>query len=231
MSSPTTTVTIAGLTGKLALLIAKHLLKTPHVHINGLCRTPSKLPPSLASHPRVTIFPATATDTPQLRSALHDASICICCYLGDATLMVSGQKALIDACIEERVPRYVASDWCLDCRRLQLGDLPAKDPVKQVAAYLEERKGRILGVHVLNACLLEAPWRSIWDAQGRHFKYWGTGEEKWELTSYGNAAEFTARVALDTEANGYLSCKLAWFSRFRVLRVRECGILMRRSSR
>ena len=32
--------------------------------------------------------------------------------------MVDGQKTLIDCCIEAGVPRYVASDWCLDYRDL-----------------------------------------------------------------------------------------------------------------
>jgi hypothetical protein len=95
MASPTTTVTIAGPTGKLALSITKHLPKTPSVHINGLCRKPSKLPGSLATNPRITIFQATATDTVQIRSSLHNALVSICCYLGGPTLMVSGQKALI----------------------------------------------------------------------------------------------------------------------------------------
>jgi hypothetical protein len=79
--------------------------------------------------------------------------------------------------------------------------------MKLIAAYLEERKAQIAGVHVLNGCFLEVPWRSVWDAQARSFVVWGTGEEKRELTSYGNAAEFTARVALDGEASGYLYCE------------------------
>jgi NAD(P)H-binding len=190
------------------------------VHINGLCRTPSKLPGSLATNPRVTIFQATATDTDQIRSALRNASVAICCYLGDPTVMVAGQKTLIDACIAEKVPRYIASDWSLDYRRLELGDLPSKDPMKHIAAYLD----------VLNACFLEAPWRSLWDAQGQNFKYWGTGEEKWELTSYGTAAEFTARVALDPEATGYLSCK-SDVCRIRVRSVEECAVLILSSPR
>jgi hypothetical protein len=207
MASPTTTVTIAGITGKLALLITKYLLKTPDVHINGLCRDPSKLPTSITTNPRITIFQATATDTDQILKALHGASVAICCYLGPPALMLAGQQILIDACIAAHVPRYIASDWSLDFRRLDPGALPAKDPMKHIAAYLEERKAQIAGVHVLNGCFLEAPWRSVWDARARGFVVWGSGEEMWELTSYGNAAEFTARVALDGEASGYLYCE------------------------
>jgi saccharopine dehydrogenase-like NADP-dependent oxidoreductase len=110
MASPTTTVTIAGITGKLALLITKYLLKTPDVHINGLCRDPSKLPTSITTNPRITLFQATATDTDQIHKALHGASVAICCYLGPPALMLAGQQTLIDACIAAHVPRYIASD-------------------------------------------------------------------------------------------------------------------------
>jgi hypothetical protein len=64
------------------------------VHINGLYRNPSKLPGSLTTNPRITIFPSNAADTDQIRSSLHNASVAICYYLGDPTPMVSGQKAL-----------------------------------------------------------------------------------------------------------------------------------------
>lgn len=206
-TTTTTTVTIAGITGKLALQITKYLLESPSVHINGLCRDPTKLPSSITTNPRVTIFQGTATDTEGIRKALHGTSVAICCYLGDNDFMVSGQKTLIDACIAEKVPRYIASDWSLDFSRLEFGDLPIKDPMKHVAAYLDERKDQIKGVHVLNGAFLEVPWRSIWDAQEKNFIVWGTGEEKWDLTSYGNAAEYTAKVALDPKASGYLYCE------------------------
>jgi uncharacterized protein YbjT (DUF2867 family) len=63
-------VTIAGLTGKMAQLIAKHLLASPGVKVRGLCRTPSKLPESLTSNPRLSVFQADANDIEVIRSAL-----------------------------------------------------------------------------------------------------------------------------------------------------------------
>lgn len=48
----------------------------------------------------------------------------------------------------------------------------------------------------------------IWNGARNTFTYWGTGDERWELTTYDNAAEFTAEVAIDTNANGFLSCRL-----------------------
>jgi nucleoside-diphosphate-sugar epimerase len=207
MATATTTVAIAGITGTLAGLITKHLLKHPNVHINGLCRTPSKLPDHLRSESRITLFQAQSNDVKTIREAVREADVVICCYLGDNTLMIDGQKTLIDAGIAEGVPRYVASDYSMDFRKLEFGDHPVKDPMKHVQAYLETKKAQITAVHVLNACFLERPWQGIWDDKNNTFKYWGTGDEKWEFTTYDNAAEYTAEVTLDKEANGFLSCK------------------------
>jgi NAD(P)H-binding len=207
MATATTTVAIAGITGALARLITEHLLKHPNVHINGLCRKPSKLSKAILSDSRLTIFQAGANDTETIRQAVHKADVVICCYLGDNAVMVDGQKTLIDACIAEGVPRYIAGDWSMDFRKLSYGDHPTKDPMKHVQEYLEEKSAEITAVHILNACFLERPWVGLWDAENESFRYWGTGEERWEFTSYDNAAEFTAEVALDKEANGWLSCK------------------------
>lgn len=204
-----TTVAIAGITGSLGRLIAEYLLAKSNVRLNGLCRTPSKLPRHLRDEPRLTIHTTSSTDLTALRAAVHGADVAVCCYLGPPSLMVDGQKLLIDACIAEGVPRYIAGDWSMDFRKLELGQHPAKDPMKLVQAYLEEREaeGQIRAVHVLNACFLERPWVGMWDAKDHLFKYWGTGDERWEFTTYRNAAQFTAEIAVDQDAVGWFSCK------------------------
>ncbi|CAH0040677.1 unnamed protein product [Clonostachys rhizophaga] len=202
-----TTVAIAGITGSLGKLIAEYLLAKPNVRIRGLCRTPTKLPQSLRDEPRLTVYATSSTDIATLRDALRGSDITICCYLGPSSLMVDGQKLLIDACIAEGVPRYIAGDWSMDFRKLELGQHPPKDPMKLVQAYLEEKEaaGQLKAVHVLNACFLERPWVGIWDSKRNLFKYWGTGDERWEFTTYRNAAQFTAEVAVDKDAVGWFS--------------------------
>jgi hypothetical protein len=87
--------------------------------------------------------------------------------------MVDGQKPLIDACIAEGVRRYIAGDWSMDSRKLELGKQPPKGPMKLVQAYIEDKEaeGGIKAVHVSNACFLERPWVGMWDAKGDLFKY------------------------------------------------------------
>ncbi|KAJ9608223.1 hypothetical protein H2200_007211 [Cladophialophora chaetospira] len=201
-------VAIAGMTGKFARLITMHLLKHPDVQITGFCRTPAKLPAEISSNPRVTIFTASSTDTDTIREAVHGADICICCYLGDETLMIDGQKALIDACIAENVPRYMDSGYTFDYRPLERGVAPQKDFCKDVAEYLEQRADRIKGVQILNGAFMEvvfAPFYGLFDAERPALRYWGSGDEMLELTTYEDAAAFAAEVAIDRDAVGYQS--------------------------
>lgn len=123
--------------------------------------------------------------------------------------MVDGQKALIDACEECNVPRYVASDWALDYTKLKLGELFPKNPMIHVKGYLETKK--VQAVHILIGGFMEpifSPFFNIFDPSTNTLQYWGNGDEVIEGTTYDNAAEFTAAVILDPKATGIVRCKI-----------------------
>ncbi len=127
MSAPI--VAIAGVNSKLATLIVNHLLENyPKIKILCIARSPEKVDAAVRDSPNVKLFEASASDTSALRQGLKGAEVALCCYLVSNELMTGGQKTLIDACIDEKVARYVASDWSFDYRGLELGDHPSKDP-------------------------------------------------------------------------------------------------------
>lgn len=198
------TVGIAGITGKFARVLTFNLLKYPAVKIKGYCRDPSKVPKSFSENPNVTLHKGDAFDAPALKSFVAGCDVVVCCYLGDDKLMTDGQKLLVDISEEAGVPRYVASDWALDYTKLELGQLFVKDPQIKVKEYLGTKK-TIKGVHILVGAFMN-PWFSppfnVWDPATATFKYWGTGDEVWEGTTYENAAEFTAAICLDKDAVG-----------------------------
>lgn len=203
-------VAIAGMSGKLGTLVATHLLKHhPSVVIHALVRNPSKVDSSIASLPNVKVFKTDADDTAALTEGLAGADVAICTYLGDNKLMEKGQYTLIDACIAAGVPRYFASDYSFNYRNLAYGDHPSKDPMKHVAEYLEapERRGKIQGAHVLIGAFMEVVWGYLGLIQDGEFKYWGNGDERWEVTTYADAASFIAEAAVDPQANGDLPCR------------------------
>lgn len=211
---PPPIVAIAGANSKLATLIAKHLLENhPGIKIHGIARSPEKVDAAIRDSPNVEIFQASASDTNAIRQGLRGAEVAMCCYLGDNELMTEGQKTLIDACIDEKVARYIASDWAFDYRGLELGDHPSKDPMILVNTYLEEKEknGKIKAVHVLNGAFMEVvlgPFNPCFQPKVQLYQYWGTGDEPMEMTSYVDAAVFTAEIAADPSAVGFLNGEL-----------------------
>ncbi|KAI0104531.1 nmrA-like family protein [Daldinia grandis] len=183
------TVGITGITGKFARELVSALLRYPDIKIKGYCRDPSKPPTPLSS--KVLLSQGDAFDTSAIRPFVAGCDVVVYCYLGDDKLMVDGQKALIDACAAEGVPRY-------------LGELFPKDPMIHVKAYLDAQN-KVKGVHVLVGMLMEVffgPMFGTYDAASTTLKYWGSGNEVWEATTYRNAAEYTAAVCADKNASG-----------------------------
>ncbi len=178
------TIAIAGITGQLGTLIAQALLKTSDVQIRGLCRNTAKLSPEFSRNSRVNIVQGDSNDLAAAREAVRDCQVVICCYLGPNELMSNGQKVLIDACVAEAVPRYIASDYSIDYRALKLGQLPAKDPMIEIHEYLEGKP--VTGVHVLIGCFTETflnyiPYLNLKDNQ---LSYWGTGKGMFLQNAY-----------------------------------------------
>lgn len=204
------TVSIAGVTSKFAQFIIAELLAKPNVTIHGIARDPSKVAEKISSNPKVKIFQASGDETDKLRAAVRGTSICICCYFGGDNVMVDGQKTLIDACIAESVPRYLASEWSFDYRGFKLGDVPHKDFEIHVANYLEEKAKQIRGVHVLCGAFTEvifSPFLHVYDGKALTWKTWGSGNEKLEVTSWLDAAKYTAAIAVDDQMDGFINGK------------------------
>lgn len=205
---PVTTVGIAGITGKFALCILCKLLSSSTVTIRGYCRNPSKLPPKLLDNQRIQIIKGETNDEAAVQNFVQGCSVVICCYVGDNKLMVEAQRTLIDACAAKGVPRYIASDYTLDYRKLEYGQLPPKDPMKYVERYLEKTT-EVAAVHVLIGVIMEKFFSEefgVYDPKTQSLSYWGTGDEPWEVTSYDDAAEFVAKLALDETARGFRIC-------------------------
>jgi hypothetical protein len=205
----TTTIAIAGISSKLARLVTKELLKRPGVHVRGSYRDIDKLPNDLKHSPRISLVQSGPYDTEALRTLISGCDVVLCCYYADDGVMLEGQKLLIDLCEEEGITRYVASDYTGDYRKLDWGDLTIKNPMKHVKAYLDARPA-VNGVHVLVGLLMETffDFFDVWDPEAKKISYWGTGNERWDLTSYQTAAEYVVAVALDPDAAGFFKCKI-----------------------
>ncbi|XP_014554807.1 hypothetical protein COCVIDRAFT_17492 [Bipolaris victoriae FI3] len=202
-----TTIAIAGISSTLALLIAKSLLQQPDVHIRGSSRNINKIPDDLKSNSRISLVQSDPYDTETLRTLVRGCSVVICCYFSSNEVMLETQKSLIDLCEKEGIPRYIASDYTADYRKLDPTDLGIKNFTNDIVAYLGT-KPSVKGVHILISLLIETflDIFEVWYPEANELRYWGTGNEKWDLTSYWTAAEYVAAMALDPNASGFFNC-------------------------
>lgn len=206
-----TKIAIAGFTGRVAQYITTNLLqRSTNIQVVGICRDPSRVPPAIAKHPRVETWRADLTDRTTIEKALHNVSACVCCYRGDADVVTTGQRVLIDACISQNVQRYFASDFSFDYRPLKKGQFPFKDFQLEIDNYLEKREKEGSGlkaVHILNGGFMEAiltQFMGLLDVDSKKIRYWGTGNEPWDMTSTEDTAKFTAEAICDEKATGVL---------------------------
>jgi hypothetical protein len=204
-------VGIAGLTGKFAQCVVKELHASHSVTIKGFCRNPQKLSPLAIEKYKIEVVQGEYDDEQAVQKFVQGTDIVICCYFGDTDVMTRGQKLLIDACVNEGVSRYLPSDFAVDYTKIPAGELLPKESAKIVKGYLVEKK--LAGVHVLVGGLMETFWSEffqIFDSDTQTLTYWGTGNEKWDLTTYETAAAYVAALAIDKNASGVFRCKLSW---------------------
>lgn len=211
MSSSPRTIAVAGVTGKLGRLITYHLL-SQNIKVHGIGRNPSKLPEEIKNHSNFKAFTSDFKDVESLRPAVKGCSTVICVLLSSPDVELASQKTLIDACIAENVPRFMPNDFTVDWRHCNLDLMPQKRVNEKLLAYLEERQDKIKHAHVLNGGFMETLstagfWFSPKDGPVAGMHYWGTGDEKWDITSYDHAARFAVAVALDDDATGYLKVR------------------------
>ena len=96
------------------MLVIKALQAYSTVSIRGYCRSPHKLPKDILASDKIEIVTGEFDDYDSIRSFVRGSDIVICCYFGGPEVMTQGQMLLIDACEEEGVPRYIASDFAVD---------------------------------------------------------------------------------------------------------------------
>jgi len=205
-----TNVGIAGITGRFGTSVLNTLLENPAIKIRGLCLNASKLFNKHTQCSQLEVIECDALDPSTLSKFVSGLDVVICAYLADNDFMIAGQKALVDACDQAHVPRYIASDYTFDYTKLELGEHPAKDPMKILHEYLRSKK-HVQGVHILVGGFLETFWSGyfrVWNPEEKSLVYWGSGEEGWEFSTYADAARWTVAVALDGGVVGVRRCKL-----------------------
>lgn len=132
--------------------------------------------------------------------------------LNDSLVVLDGQKFLIDICEAEHVDRFFADTYTSELSRLQIGQHERLDLALKIVKYLETKK--IRPVHMLIGAFIETwlGYSGTVDLSTNTVSYWGEGNEIWDLTTYDDAAAYTAEAVMDRTAEGFLRCKCIFSS-------------------
>ena len=132
--------------------------------------------------------------------ACTDASCVVSVLNGLEPVMLDLQTRLLDAAVAAGVPRFMPSDFSLDFTKTRPGDNRNMDLRRAFQARIDAAP--IKAQSVLNGMFADlitgqAP---IIMHQRQRVMYWGDVDQKLDLTTKDDVADFAADVALDAEA-------------------------------
>ena len=120
--------------------------------------------------------------------------------VGNDRVTVPGQKNAIDAAKEQRVKRFIPSDYSIDYRKLDYGDNDNLDMRKEVLEYLEQNGMEY--TLVLNGAFMDTiptPFMPQFDLDNGIFQYWGDGETPVDMTTIDDTAKYVAEAVSDRD--------------------------------
>ncbi|KIY01787.1 uncharacterized protein Z520_01925 [Fonsecaea multimorphosa CBS 102226] len=207
-------VLIIGITGNVGSKLI-HPLIQHGAQVRGLARHKSKLAPekveALESFHEMEAW----YDVPAIKKALKGVDAVICAYGPVPELVLDAQLLLVRLMEEEGITRFVPSAWNLDWSILSWGDIVYYDlflafqrqlamssrikPMYIFIGFFAETFFSLAGHGVFNPST-----HGVWDsgsvAAGEaapRAEFWGTGDEKWQITTEQDTADFTARLITD----------------------------------
>lgn len=198
-----TSVLVAGATGMLGSSIARHLLEQDRVQVRLLARQRSARGAKADLLDELTERGATVvigdlTDPSSLDTATTGVDIVVSAVQGGRDIIVDGQVALASAAVRSGVRRFIPSDFAIDLFAAPDG-APQFDLRKHAAAAIDAMNLEV--VHVLNGAfmdmMLDPNTAGIVDLNANIARLWGTGDERFNLTTVDDTARFTAVIATD----------------------------------
>lgn len=192
-------VVVAGATGQLGRLIATSL-RTRNMSVKALVRpgtTPSRT--EALRDAGVIVAEADLSDVPTLTKELQGASCVVSALNGLADTMLGTQKALLDAAVAAKVPRFIPSDFSLDFTKTAPGSNRNLDLRRDFHQRLDEsgiQWTSILNGGFMNLLAGDAP---LINHTLRRVLYWNSNEQKLDFTTIADTAAYTAAVAADAK--------------------------------
>lgn len=197
-------IVVVGATGDLGGRIVKVLLEK-RAEVRAIVRVntdPEKI--QKLEKMGVTVFKVDMLDAGAMSKYFLDASCVVSALAGLRDVIIDTQKAVLDAAIMAKVPRFIPSDFSLDFTNLEVGKNRNLDLRREFYQYLDTSS--IASTSIFNGPFMElltGPMPMILDKQ-KWILYWGNADQMLDFTTMDNTATFTANVALDDETPRFL---------------------------
>jgi uncharacterized protein YbjT (DUF2867 family) len=194
----TTTILLAGATGNLGRLIAHYLLQNPALSLSVLVRDADSAKAKALQQEGANLVVADLTDKTALVEATRGQNIVISALSGGPDVLLDGQLNLLEAARQNKVGRFVASDYSSDFTQLAYGDNVNMDMRKQVFEAIQQSG---IGYTVfLNGAFTEvfaSPFFGTINETGGTVNFWGDGQQLLDLTTLPDTARYIADAVLD----------------------------------
>ncbi|WP_426095594.1 NmrA family NAD(P)-binding protein [Flavobacterium sp. DSR2-3-3] len=197
-------ILVAGATGNLGLRIVKALVNKD-AEIIVVVRSNSDIEKiKVLENLGVKIYKVSSWNLEELKTSCVGVSCVVSALAGLREVVVDAQKVLLDAAIAAGVPRFIPSDYSLDFTKFSYGENRNLDLRREFHEYLD--KMPIAATSIFNGAFTEL---LIDEMPMILFKqkiilYWGNKDYKLAFTTMDNTAEFTAKVALESNTPRYL---------------------------
>lgn len=194
------TILVAGATGRLGGKIVDALLEQG-AEVRAVVREESDLKTVGALREKgVEIFQAEMHDAGEIAEACAGADCVVSALSGLREVIIDAQKKLVEGAIEAGVPRFIPSVFSLDFTNLVPGTNRNLDLRREFNEYLE--RAPVASTTVFNGAFMDLLTTDmpLILYRFRRILCWGDPNIKMDLTTMDDAAEFTARAALDDDA-------------------------------
>ncbi|KAH0834529.1 putative NAD dependent epimerase/dehydratase [Fonsecaea pedrosoi] len=215
-------VLIVGITGNVGSKLITPL-QEHGAQVRGLARNRSKLAPDKAQALESFHEMEAWYDVPAIKKALLGVDAVICAYGPVPELVLDAQLLLVRLMEEQGITRFVPSAWNLDWSILSFGDIVYYDlflAFKRQLAMSSRIEPMYIFVGFLAETFFSLPGHGVFDpsthgvwdpaAGSPRAEYWGTGDEKWQITTEQDAADFTAALVCDPSREGAVYKYCSW---------------------
>ncbi len=197
-------ILVAGATGNLGLRIVKALLNKD-AEIRVVVRSNSNIEKiKELENLGVKIYKVSSWNLEELKTSCVGVSCVVSALAGLREVVIDAQKVLLDAAIATGVPRFIPSDYSLDFTKFSYGENRNLDLRREFHEYLD--KTSITATSIFNGAFTELLINEMPMIlfKQKMILYWGNKDHKLGFTTMDNTAEFTAKVALDSNTPRYL---------------------------